>query len=55
MGKACADHQVHFTISRWIGAMLSSRTELRCELNNDGPLRLSAGWCFVTAFVEYGY
>jgi hypothetical protein len=25
MGKACADHDVHFTISRWIAAMLSNR------------------------------
>jgi hypothetical protein len=25
MGKACADHEVHFTISRWIVAMLSNR------------------------------
>jgi hypothetical protein len=25
MSKACADHEVHFTISRWIAAMLSSR------------------------------
>jgi hypothetical protein len=24
MGKACADHEVHFTISRWIAAMLSN-------------------------------
>jgi hypothetical protein len=45
MGKACADHEVHFTNSRWIAAMLSihmaqaeplSRWS-RCELNNDGP------------------
>jgi hypothetical protein len=25
MGKACADHEVHFTSSRWIAAMLSNR------------------------------
>jgi hypothetical protein len=40
MGKACADHEVHFTISRWIAAMLSNRivrAKIRCELNNDGP------------------
>jgi hypothetical protein len=24
MGKACADHEVHFTISMWIAAMLSN-------------------------------
>jgi hypothetical protein len=24
MGKACADHEVHFTISRWIAAMLKT-------------------------------
>jgi hypothetical protein len=24
-GKACADHEVHLTISRWIAAMLSNR------------------------------
>jgi hypothetical protein len=25
IGKACADHEVHFTISRWIAALLSNR------------------------------
>jgi hypothetical protein len=25
MGSACADHEMHFTISRWIAAMLSNR------------------------------
>jgi hypothetical protein len=27
MGKACADHEVHFMISRWIEAMV--RAEIR--------------------------
>jgi Fe-S-cluster formation regulator IscX/YfhJ len=25
MGKACVDHEVHYTISRWIASMLSNR------------------------------
>jgi hypothetical protein len=32
MANACADHEMHFTISRWIAAMLSNRmvwTEIR--------------------------
>jgi hypothetical protein len=31
MGKACADHKVHFTLSRWIAALLSNRT-IRVEI-----------------------
>jgi hypothetical protein len=27
MGRAYTDHEVHFTISRWIAAMLSNRNE----------------------------
>jgi hypothetical protein len=53
MGKACADHEVHFTISRWITAMHSNRM-FRVEIKSVS-LRLYARRCFVTAFVEYGY
>jgi hypothetical protein len=31
MGKACADHEVHFTVSRWIATMLSNRM-VRAEI-----------------------
>jgi hypothetical protein len=31
MGKACADHEVHFTISRWIAAILSNHM-VRAEI-----------------------
>jgi hypothetical protein len=31
MGRACADHEVHFTISMWIAAMLSNRM-VRAEI-----------------------
>jgi hypothetical protein len=33
MGKACAGHEVHFTILRWIAAMLSKRL-VRAEIRD---------------------
>jgi hypothetical protein len=55
MGKACAGNEVHFTISRWIAAMLSNRMVLAEIRGVSSAIMVSEGRCFVTAFVEYVY
>jgi hypothetical protein len=34
---ACADHEMHFTIARWIAAMHGPGRKKECQINNDGP------------------
>jgi hypothetical protein len=44
MGRACADHEVHFAISRWIAAMLSNGM-VRAEIRGvSSTMMVHRGW-----------
>jgi hypothetical protein len=54
MGKAFADHEVHFTISRWIAAMLSNRMD-RAEIRGVSSKMMIRRGCPPLLLLEEGF
>jgi hypothetical protein len=44
MGKACADHEVHFTIAKWIATMLSNRMVRLAIWGVSSTIMVRRGW-----------